>query len=146
MKISQDMRAQVDTSTKNGTQVSVSGNNFGSVVRTQTTKLQQEELQRLMKTLNMQGERLAKSRSLQDLAKYKRMVKNFVKEAVQYGMNLKHSHGFNLDGHSRKLITVEKVDEKLVELTEAVIAQEKHPLDLLGLLGEIKGLLINIYT
>lgn len=146
MKISQDLRSQLDTSAKNHLQPAVNGKNFGAAVSSQTSKLQQEELQRLMKNLTAQGERLVQSRSLRDLAKYKKMVKDFVKEAVQYGMDLKHSHSFNFEGRSRNLITVEEIDEKLIELTEAMVSSEKKSIDLLGMIGEIKGLLINLYT
>lgn len=40
---------------------------------------------------------------------------------------------------------VQVVDEKLVELTEEVMSKEKNSLNILGKIGEIKGLLINIY-
>lgn len=146
MKIRQDLRAQLETSTKTPNQQSVGGKKFEELVSTQTKQLQQDELNRLMKDLSAQGERLARFRSFQDLAKYKRMVKDFVQEAVQYGMNVKQSHSFSFDGRGRKLTTIEEVDEKLMELTEAVMAQEKKPIDLLGIIGEIKGLLINLYT
>ncbi|MDY0394833.1 DUF327 family protein [Virgibacillus halophilus] len=37
------------------------------------------------------------------------------------------------------------MDEKLVKLTEDVLDQEKKTVDLLDTIGEIKGLLVNIY-
>lgn len=146
MKISQELRSQLDSNLKTNMPPSANGKNFEGIIHSQTNKLQQEELQRLMKSLNAQGERLASSCSLQDLAKYKRMVKEFVKEAVQYGMNLKHSHSFNSEGGSRKLIIVEEIDKKLLELTNAMRDQEKRPINLLGIIGEVKGMLINLYT
>lgn len=41
---------------------------------------------------------------------------------------------------------VKEVDEKLLELTEVMMNQEKKAVNILGLIGEIKGLLINLYT
>ncbi|QTN01237.1 DUF327 family protein [Sediminibacillus dalangtanensis] len=146
MKISQEMRSKVEASPKNIPQVDRGNKRFGTLVESQSQKLKEMELQKLMSDLTAQGERLARARSFRDLAKYKRMVKNFVKEAVQYGMELKHSHSWNMDGNNRKLTTVENIDEKLVELTEGVLEQEKKPIDILGLIGEIKGLLVNLYT
>ncbi|SDK59724.1 YaaR family protein [Sediminibacillus albus] len=146
MKITQDIRSQLDASPKNVSQTVKGGQSFGNVVESQSQKLKETELQKLMKDLTVQGERLGRVRSFRDLAKYKRMVKNFVQEAVQYGMELKHSHSWNMDGNNRKLTTVEEIDQKLVELTEAVIEQEKKPINILGVIGEIKGLLVNLYT
>lgn len=146
MKISQEMRTQLDSAQKQSAKQSRGRANFDSMVQSQTRQLQEAQLNQLLKTITSQGERVAQFRSFKDLAKYKRLIKDFVKESVQYGMNLKHSHSWNPHGQTRKLTIVESVDEKLAELTEAVMDQEKRSIDLLGLIGEIKGLLINLYT
>ena len=56
------------------------------------------------------------------------------------------SSSFGFDGTHSTLALVKEVDQKLVELTEQVMDHEKKTVDLLGLIGEIKGLLVNIYT
>lgn len=146
MKISQEMRTQMEAQQKQNPQQATKTKSFDSMVRAQSNQLQQQQLNRLMTNITAQGERLARFRSFRDLAKYKRLIRDFVKESVQYGMNLKHSHSWSRMGQNRKLTIVEEVDEKLAELTEAVMDQEKRSVDLLGLVGEIKGLLINLYT
>ncbi|SIS62388.1 YaaR family protein [Salimicrobium flavidum] len=146
MKISQEMRTQMEAQQKQNPQQTAKAKSFDSMVRAQSNQLQQQQLNRLMTNITAQGERLARFRSFRDLAKYKRLIRDFVKESVQYGMNLKHSHSWSRMGQNRKLTIVEEVDEKLAELTEAVMDQEKRSVDLLGLVGEIKGLLINLYT
>ncbi|UFU01502.1 YaaR family protein (plasmid) [Radiobacillus kanasensis] len=145
MKIGQDLRSQLESTRKNVTHPNTSAKSFDSMVSAQSHKLKQQELTKLMTDLSAQGEKVAQHQSFRDLAKYKRLVKKFVKEAVQYGMDLKHSHSWTSQGSNRKLTIVEQVDEKLIELTEAVMDQEKKQIDILGLIGEIKGLLINIY-
>lgn len=146
MKISQEMRTQLDGLKKTDQQAKMPSQRFESVVQQQTGQLKQAELQKLMSDLTTQGQTIARLRSFKDLAKYKRMVKKFLKEAVDYGMQLKQSHSFLLDGDNRKLVIVEEVDEKLMELTEVVMDNEKSSIDILDLIGEIKGLLINLYT
>ncbi|MFC0525673.1 YaaR family protein [Pontibacillus salicampi] len=146
MKIGQDLRTQLDTNTKNLKQLPPSGKGFDALVQTQASKMQENQLQRLMDDITKQGERVARFRSFKDLAKYKRLVKSFLEESVQYGMNLKQSHNWNMHGQSRKLTIVESVDEKLMELTDAVVQQEKKSIDILGIIGEIKGLLVNLYA
>ena len=61
-------------------------------------------------------------------------------------MGLKQSHTWNRFGEGRKLKIVETIDEKLVELAEEILNREKSSIDLLDKIGEIKGLLINLYT
>lgn len=146
MKISQDMRTQMESAQKQAPQTLKGKPNFDTLVQSQSRQLQEAQLNQLMSKITTQGERVARLRSFRDLAKYKRLIKDFVKESVQYGMNLKHSRSWNPNGQTRKLTIVESVDEKLAELTEAVMDQEKGSIDLLGIIGEIKGLLINLYT
>ncbi|ELK48326.1 UNVERIFIED_CONTAM: YaaR family protein [Halobacillus marinus] len=146
MKITQDVRTQVDGAGKQMVPSGKAKSSFHSVIQTKTEQLQQTQLNHLMSTIASQGDRVARSRSFRDLAKYKRLVRDFLKESVSYGYQKKQSHSWNLHGQTRKLTIVETVDEKLVELTEAVMDQESNSIDLLGLIGEIKGLLINLYT
>ncbi|WP_042147570.1 YaaR family protein [Paucisalibacillus sp. EB02] len=146
MKISQEMLKQVDTSQKNIRTRESNHPTFGNLVQSQTKKMQHAELQRLMQDITFQGDRLARYRSFKDLVKFKRLIKRFLEEAVSNGMDLQKSLSFSYTGSSRNLTLVKQIDEKLMELTEEIMSQEKKTVDLLGLIGEIKGLLINLYT
>ncbi|MFB1051094.1 YaaR family protein [Paraliobacillus sp. JSM ZJ581] len=146
MKINQEMRAQIEATKTQAVNNQKINKKFDVMVASQTQKLQHEQLTELVKNITLQGERLARYRSFKDLAKYKRLVKDFVKEAVQYGMDLNHSHSFNFQGNNRKLTLVKEIDEKLVQLTEVVLEQERRSIDILDVIGEIKGLLINLYS
>ncbi|WP_421382505.1 YaaR family protein [Bacillus salacetis] len=146
MKINHDLRVGVDkvhTEQKPNTGGST---RFSALVSKQDQKLQMEQLGKLMGDITSAGERLARSRTFKDLAKYKTLVKRFVKEAVDYGLDLKQSHTWNQHGEGRKLNIVENVDRKLMELTEDILNEEKQSIDILGKIGEVRGLLINLYT
>ncbi|GGD28353.1 MULTISPECIES: YaaR family protein [Pontibacillus] len=145
MKIGQDLRSQLDSAQKNIRPNSTGPQGFGQMVQSESQKMRQQELHRLMGDITKQGEKVARFRSFKDLAKYKRLVKSFVQESVQYGMDLKQSHSWSMDGQSRKLTIVQSVDDKLAELTDEVMNQEKKSIDVLGIIGEIKGLLVNLY-
>ncbi|MFS0673838.1 YaaR family protein [Ornithinibacillus sp. 179-J 7C1 HS] len=146
MKISQEILKQVDTSQKNVRTMKQNQPSFESLVQSQAQKMQASELQRLMSDITVQGDRLARFRSFKDLVKFKRLIKRFLEEAVSNGLDLQKSLSFSYTGSSRNLTLVKAIDEKLMELTEEIMSQEKKSVDLLGLIGEIKGLLINIYT
>ncbi|WP_175989787.1 YaaR family protein [Bacillus sp. Marseille-Q1617] len=145
MKINQDTRVSLDKLQKESRTTGTSQVKFGQLVQKHDQKMQMEQLSKLLVTIEDAGSRLAKSRTFKDLAKYKTLVKKFVREAVDFGMDLKQSHTWNQYGEGRKLNIVETVDRQLVELTEAVMDKEKKSIDVLGKIGEIKGLLINLY-
>jgi uncharacterized protein YaaR (DUF327 family) len=146
MKINQDIRLNTD---KIRSEQKIAGNTslkFNELVQKQDQKMQMGQLQSLLKDIESAGERLSRSRTFKDLSKYKTLVKKFVKEAVDFGMDLKQSHSWNQYGQGRSLKIVETIDEKLVDLTEGILEKEGNSIDLLGKIGEIKGLLINLYT
>src|SRR5690625_7233056 len=91
---------------------------FDKLVQTQSNKLVREELSELVDNITKQGEKLAKFRSFQDLAKFKRMIKEFLQETVYKGLKLKHDHNFTSNHYSQKLTTVQEIDEKLVDRSE----------------------------
>ncbi|GEN84962.1 hypothetical protein SLU01_32740 [Sporosarcina luteola] len=118
---------------------------FGQMVLKQEEKLHGEQITRLLGDISSAGDRLARSRNLRDMAKFKMLVRRFLQEAVDSGMGLKQSHTWNQYGEGRRLKIVQTIDEKLIELAEALLNDEQSSVELLGKIGEIKGLLINLY-
>lgn len=105
-----------------------------------------ERFQTMAQEIEAQGKNLAESQTIEDLKKYKKLVKQFLDDAVKNGLQLEEQRGFSRGGRTRIYKIVKEVDKKLIDLTNAVLQKEQKGLDLLGLIGEIQGLIINIYT
>jgi len=146
LKINQDLRVGIDNLRKDAIQNSPVSTKFGQMVSKQEQRMQTETMTKLLGDISTAGDRLARSRNLRDMAKFKMLIRKFLHEAVDFGMGLKQSHTWNRFGEGRKLKIVETIDEKLVELAEEILSQEKSSIELLDKIGEIKGLLINLYT
>ncbi|MFJ5752129.1 YaaR family protein [Peribacillus frigoritolerans] len=146
MKINHDIPIKPDKSRQDAKQFQTGNGRFQQMVQTQDQKMQIQTLNRLIGDIEGAGQRLVRSRTFRELAKYKALVNRFVKEAVEYGLELKQSTSWNEYGQSRPLKTVETIDAKLVELSEEILNKEKSSLEILEMIGEIKGLLINLYT
>lgn len=146
MKVNQDIRVNVDNLQHDKKQKQTGNVRFQDIVQKTDHKLQAEQLEKLLSNIESAGKRLAHSRTFKDLAKFKTLVKQFVRETVDFGMGLKQSFSWNEFGHGRSLKVVETIDEKLVELTEEVLENEGDSINILNKVGEIKGLLINLYT
>jgi uncharacterized protein len=119
---------------------------FAEVVARQNEELALERFQQLAKEIEEQGKVLAESRSVEELRKYKKLVKTLLDDVIKNGLQLSEQHGFNWSGRSRLYKIVKEVDKKLIDLTNAVLQKEKQGIDLLSTIGEIQGLIINIYT
>lgn len=119
---------------------------FTEVMATKRTDLVIEKLQRLMEDIEDQGNVLAESQTVEDLMKYKKLVREFLDESIKNALALEERRGFNRRGRTKIYKIVTEVDQKLIELTNAVIDKQEKGLRILDLVGEIKGLLINVYV
>lgn len=115
---------------------------FSNIMNQSQSKLQ---LESLMTRLETQGKVLVKQRTLENLRDYKKMVKEFIGEAVNGGLQLSEKQSYYSNGNTKTHQIVEIVDQKLLELQDEVMNNEDNGLEILQLVGEIKGLLINLY-
>lgn len=146
MKINKDIRTFIDNKQIPSVKTSEITASFKTSMENQSGKMKLDQLTRLLSDIEAFGKRLTKSRNFKDLARFKGLVKRFVKEAVDSGLSHETSKSFDLYGNSRTLGLVKEIDDKLIQLTEEMMDQEKPAIDLLERIGEIKGLLINLYT
>lgn len=146
MKVNNEYRTGLDKLRNDPLKSPQGGERFGQMVQKQESRLHGEQITRLLGDISSAGDRLARSRNLRDMAKFKMLVKRFLKESVESGLGLKQSHTWNQYGEGRRLKIVETIDQKLIELAEQLLQDEESSMDLLAKIGEIKGLLINLYT
>ncbi|MFK3937727.1 YaaR family protein [Alkalihalobacillus sp. NPDC078783] len=119
---------------------------FSEVMNKQRTDKAVEQLTKLMHKVEEQGKVLAETRTIDELHTYKKLVKEFMDDAVKHGLSLEERRGFNRRGRTKIYKLVEEVDRKLIDLTNDVLDKQKSSLDILSKVGEIKGLLVNIYA
>lgn len=119
---------------------------FREVMSTRRDEMDVERLNRLMEDVDAQGKVLAQSMTVEDLRDYKKKVKEFLSEAVKYGLKIQQNRGFNRGGRMKIYKIVQKVDDKLLELTDAVINKQEKGIKVLSLIGEIRGLLLDVYA
>ncbi|MBU9724072.1 MULTISPECIES: YaaR family protein [Bacillaceae] len=105
-----------------------------------------EKLGQLLEKIDDQGKTLAESRTVEELRKYKQLVKEFMDDAVKLGLSLEERKGFNRRGRTKVYKIVKEVDSKLIDLTNAVLKEQRKGIDILDMVGEIKGLLVNVYA
>ncbi|WP_342429517.1 YaaR family protein [Neobacillus sp. FSL H8-0543] len=108
--------------------------------------LTQDRLQSLLKVLDQNGNRLSTSKSVRDLLAYKQSIQDFLKEVVQNGYSLEEYRSFHPNGRDKRLKIIKQIDQQLIQLSEQIIEKQAASVDLLKTIGEIKGLLVNLYT
>ncbi|WP_270180442.1 YaaR family protein [Alkalihalobacillus sp. CinArs1] len=143
MKIQQSTQVMHD-SLKKDTMKSSSPTPFNGVMNEAAKELKGSALQRLLHQIEEQGKVLGKEKTLQNLTAYKRLVKHFLEEAVGQGLSLSEKNSMDHRGRNRTYKLVETVEQKLVDLQEEILQKEKSGVHVLSLVGEVKGLLVDL--
>ena len=122
----------------------------GSFKFTLASRVEEQELQArltaLMEEITMQGDRLAKHRDIKDMRKYRGLVKDFLNEIVNRSHSFSRENFLDKRGRHRVYGIVRLVDAKLDELAQELVKDEKDNLNILSKIGEIRGLLLDIFT
>ncbi|MEK5234109.1 YaaR family protein [Paenibacillus sp. FSL L8-0470] len=103
-----------------------------------------DELNRQIKDIQQQGDRLSKSMTVRELAIYRNMIKKFLEETARRGVILKDTKGWDRRGRSKRYKLLEEIDAALLNLADDLLESEHGRIDLLGRVGEIRGMLINL--
>lgn len=106
----------------------------------------QARLQSLMEEITMEGEKLAKRRDVKDMRHYRGLVKDFLNEVVTRSHSFSRENFLDRRGRHRVYGIIRLVDENLDQLAQELMKDEKDNLAILNKIGEIRGLLLDIFT
>ncbi|MCH6263919.1 YaaR family protein [Neobacillus citreus] len=119
---------------------------FQKIMSSYTKELNKDYLQQLLDDITQQGQQLSEKPTFAELRKYKDLIKRFMDDVTKNGIGLHQTDSWDPYGGNKTLKTIQIVDRKLVELTDHILNQQATSLSVLDRIGEIKGLLINLYT
>lgn len=106
----------------------------------------QAKVDALMTDITMQGERIARHMDIRDLRKYRGLIKDFLNEVVYRSHKFSRDNFLDRRGRHRVYGIIRKIDETLDALAEELMLDEKDHLAILSRIGEIEGLLLDIFT
>ena len=106
----------------------------------------QERLAAMMEEITMQGDKLAKHRDIKDMRKYRTLIKDFMNEIITRSHEFSRENFLDKRGRHRVYGIIRLVDETLDELAQELMKDEKDNIAILGKIGEIRGLLLDIFT
>ena len=106
----------------------------------------QAALTTMMEEITMQGDKLAKHRDIRDMKRYRALVKDFLNEIVGRSHSFSRENFLDRRGRHRVYGIIRLVDENLDNLAQERMKDEKDHLKILSMIGEIRGLLLDIFT
>ncbi len=106
----------------------------------------QAKVDSLMMDITVQGDRIARHMDIRDLKKYRGLIQEFLNEVVYRSHKFSRENFLDRRGRHRVYGIIRKIDENLDALAEELVADEQDHLAILSRIGEIKGLLLDIFT
>ena len=106
----------------------------------------QAKIDALMMDITSQGERIARHMDIRDLRKYRGLIKDFLNEVVYRSHKFSRENFLDRRGRHRVYGIIRKIDETLDQLAEELMLDEKDHLSILSRIGEIEGLLLDIFA
>ncbi|CAB1239548.1 YaaR family protein [Clostridium sp. MT-14] len=139
MEISRIGRASSPSSNNKNIKVK---KDFSQSFNSQMEKKSEEQLKNMFDEIKKRGNRLSITKCYSDVKIYKKIIKEYLESVLKYMYNVKKDISF---WQTQYFITVDTIDKKLEELTEALINDQKSNLDVAATIDDISGLLVDIY-
>lgn len=106
----------------------------------------QAKVEELMKDITVQGNRIAEHMDIRDLKRYRGLVREFLEEVVYRSHKFSRENFLDRRGRHRVYGIIKLIDENLDALASELVEDEKDHLSILSKIGEIQGLLLDIFT
>ena len=106
----------------------------------------QEQLSMMLTAITTEGEKIAKRRDVRDMKHYRGLIKDFLNEVVNRSHKFSRENFLDRRGRHRVYGIIRKVDETLDLLAQELVNDEKDNLAILARIGEIQGLILDIFT
>lgn len=105
-----------------------------------------ERLNLMMQNIIQQGERISKKKDIRDMQKYRVLIKEFMNEIVSRSHSFSRENFLDRRGRHRVYGIIRRVDETLDELAQELVKEEIENIAILDKIGQIEGLLLDIFT
>ncbi len=106
----------------------------------------QEQLMGMMEEISDQGKRISKKMDIKDMRRYRTLIKNFLNEVVTRSHKFSRENFLDRRGRHRVYGIIKQVDDTLDALAQELCKDEKDHIEILKKIGEIEGLILDIFT
>ncbi len=120
------------------------GAQFSSQLDRQFSQNQDEELQKKAQQIEKQGKRLSEHIDISELKVYKKLVMEFLEEAVRGSGRFSKESFLDRRGRHRVFASVKTINEKMEQLTREVLSSERNNIEIIGRIEDIRGLILDL--
>lgn len=102
------------------------------------------KLNGMLAQIDEQGKKIEKHMDIRDMRKYRELVKGFLNEVLNRSHEFSRENFLDRRGRHRVYGIVKLVDKNLDDLAQELMKDEKDHIAILGKIGDIRGLLLDV--
>lgn len=106
----------------------------------------QAKVDALLQDITFQGKRIAEHMDIREMKAYRGKIKELLNEVVYRSHKFSRENFLDRKGRHRVYGIIRLIDENLDQLASELLLDEKDHIAILKKIGEIEGLLIDIFT
>ncbi|MEI3226214.1 MAG: YaaR family protein [Lachnospiraceae bacterium] len=106
----------------------------------------QQKIGGLMSQIDEQGKKISKKKDIRDMRRYRELIKELLNEVIYRSHEFSRENFLDRRGRHRVYGIIRLVDKNLDELAEELMKDEQDNISILSKIGEIQGLLLDIFT
>ena len=115
---------------------------FSHSFNQQRQRKSEEQLNKMIDDIKKRGSRLITTKTYVDVIMYKKMIKEYLESILEFMYQTKKDISF---WQTQYYVTVDTIDNKLEELTQALLSDEKDNINIVAAVDEIQGMIVDIY-
>ena len=105
------------------------------------------EIQNMLRDIGLQGENLKKSRNIEDLDIYKKLVKKYITTIVNISEDTEKKSVYNrIKKEKITKVHLNIIDKELLELTKIFMSEQYEVLKIANKIDKLEGLIISIFS
>jgi len=103
------------------------------------------QLTTMVEEITQQGNRISKHMDISDMKRYRTLIKSFLNEVLSRSHKFSRENFLDKRGRHRVYGIIRKIDDNLDALASELVKDEKDHISILSRIGEIRGLLLDIF-
>lgn len=119
------------------------GASFDGDLNQQQEGMQRQKMEEILAGLAKVNARLAHNLNINDLMLYKKLVRDFLKEATDRAYRIEQQRGRHRRGRAL-LVSIKTVDEEMEAMIKDFMEKKTDPMDVLETLDKIRGMLVDL--
>lgn len=104
----------------------------------------QARMKELLQDIDRLAKRLVNNLNINDLMLYRKMIKDFMREATSRAYRVRQQRGGKRRHGRSVLVTIEEVDKEVEAMLEDLVQSQGQGVDILETLDKIRGMLVDL--